>query len=41
MEYGFGYIICWGNIGIKEKKMEASIVYLGYIGNIMALGMLQ
>ena len=28
-----------GNIGIMEKKAEATIVYLGYIGN-MALGIL-
>ena len=31
-------IIYWGSIGITEK-MEATIVYLGYIGN-MALGIL-
>ena len=30
-------ILCWGNVGIMEKKMEATIVFLGYIGN-MALG---
>ena len=34
MEYGFGYIIYWCNIGIMEKKMEATILYLGYTGNI-------
>ena len=29
--------IYWSNIGIMEKKMEATIVYLCYLGN-MALG---
>ena len=27
-----GYIICWGNIGIMEKRMETTIVYWGYMG---------
>ena len=25
-------IVCWGHIGIMEKKRETTIVYGGYIG---------
>ena len=25
-------IVCWGYIGMTEKKMETTIVYWGYIG---------
>ena len=25
-------IVCWGYIGIMEKKMETTIVYWGYKG---------
>ena len=38
-----GYIgiilgLYWGNIGIMEKKMEATIVYRGYIGFRVGVG---
>ena len=26
--------LCWGYIGIMEKKMETTVVYWGYIGVI-------
>ena len=35
-----GRLLYWGNIGMMEKKMEATIGYLGYIEN-MALGIIQ
>ena len=36
---GVTWVKGWGNIGITEEKMEATIVFWGYIGN-MALGIL-
>ena len=31
-ENGHDLIVCWGYIGMMEKKMETTVVYWGYIG---------
>ena len=42
MAFGFSAarveIVYWGNIGIMEKRMETTIVYLGYIGEGQCFG---